>query len=69
MTTAALARRAAGQSFLVLVLLLPALVAGLSLEAEPAPGEWERLVAAITGDDEADESDEGLKLAQSQSLP
>jgi hypothetical protein len=32
------------------VLLLPALVAGLALDAPPATGEWERLVAAIAPD-------------------
>lgn len=45
----ALARRVAGASFVLLVSALPALVAGTSVDAPPAPGERQRLVAAHEG--------------------
>lgn len=42
-------RRLWGQSLIALVVVLPALVAGASIEAPAVVGEWERLASAIEG--------------------
>lgn len=42
-------RQFAGQSLVLVVALLPALVAGVGIARAAAPGEWERLAAALTG--------------------
>lgn len=48
MSFAAWGRRASGFCIVLLAVVLPALAAGASLDAEVEPGEWERLQAAVS---------------------